>query len=191
MRFIRNYSKPIKVCLYLVALVFAVIAIVFMYTKQLFDSEALMAQNFRISTGKALDFTLFGTFNFSNAFIEVSNKHTLLNTQIEFTDSLISAASVVKVLVILVSVANGLLALSLLFKKRIPMTLITIAVNLLVFVIFAVYTKNTFYSTDLIYTMTSDFKTIVVLLCVAIFFALLCYWLDFSSRKYTRKKEAK
>ena len=173
MLILKNFSKPIRFTLHIAAIVLLIIAGWIFVTKELFVGNSSIINSFEIYTKKPVEFSLFGTINFSNIFVEFSNKQTQVNSLVKFTDDLVLAAKMLKVYCIAIIVLYALIALSQLFNFRTIASIIgSLFVVLSLSLLYNCAISN-FETTKLITGYLNPYKNIIILLSIASFLLLL------------------
>ncbi len=167
MQIIKNFSKPIIFTFHVLALIFLILAIAFCYSKELFIGNAKDINVFEINTFKEVNYSLLGTFRFSNIFLEYSNKNTFLNSMGIFSEATCNAAKGIKIFIIALITLQVFFLLVQLFNFRVQGTFLLSLIYLVLFICFVFYTKNNFVDTKLITDISKSSKNIIVFLSIA------------------------
>ena len=173
MQIIKNFSKSIRFTLHIASITLAIIAIVFLFTKQLFIGDGSMINHYEIYTKQPVDFTILGTVDFSKIFIEFSEKHTQVNQIINFTSQNLSAANSLKIVAILIMVFCGLTLVSQLFNIRDYAIFVSSLLTIILMVVLENIAIRNFAEVELITSHSEEFVTIIVLLAISAFVILL------------------
>ena len=173
MQIIKNFSKSIRFTLHITSITLAIIAIVFLFTKQLFIGDDSMINHYEIYTKQPVDFTILGTVDFSKIFIEFSEKHTQVNQIINFTDNNIAGANNLKLVANLIMAASIFILASQLFNFRDYAIFASSLITIILLVVLESIAIRNFADVGLITAHSKQFVTIIILLAISAFVILL------------------
>lgn len=175
MQIIKNLSKPLVFIFHILTLVFIVLAVVFCFQRELFVGNAKIVNTFEIYTFKEVNFSLMGTYQFSNTFLDFSSKNTFLNDMAIFNESTCLAAKGIKAFILIMLILQILILIVQLFNFRVQGTFILSIIHFILFIIFIHYAKTNFEATQLIVDISRSCKTILVFFSLSIFFNLFSF----------------
>lgn len=183
MLILKNFSKPIRFTLHIAALTLLVISAILLISKEFLIGNSAMINSFEIYTRQPVEYTLFGTINFSNIFVEYSGKHTQVNAIIKYSEELILAAKMLKVYSIAIVVIYGLTAISQLFNFRTIASIIGSLLLILSLTLLYSCAINNFEVTKMITGYLNPYKNVIILLSIGSFLLLLELLIDVITSK--------
>lgn len=173
MQIINNFSKTIRIILHIAAITLAIIAIVYLFIKQLFQGDAGVINHYEIYSKEPVNFTILGINDFSKVFIDFSNKHTQVNQIITFTDQNLAAAKSMRIVADLILAVSVFVLASQLFNFRDYAIFASTLILIILMIILENIAIRNFAGVQLITAHTKDFITIIVLLAISAFVILL------------------
>lgn len=173
MKIIKNFNKSIRFTLHIASITLAIIAIVFLFIKQLFEGNPISINTYEIYTKQPVDFSILGLVDFSNVFIEFSEKNTQVNQIIHFTDQNLSAAKSLKIVAEIIMAVGVFVIISQLFNFRDIAIFASTLISIILMIILENIAIRNFVETQLITTHSKDFVTVIILLSISAFLILL------------------
>lgn len=204
MKYLKCFKKHINIVLSFAIFTLGVIAIILGFTNEIFGCEFIKEANkyypvkttlldrFDFNTQATSTFTLQGILEFASRVIENQNSYQLGLVGINITPEFVSAATTLKVLVIILFAGYGIFAIGSLFNFK----QYTNMIASLLCLVFTLVIKNVafkgFYSTDnnlvMINQTTKIYTALIVLWAIALFISLLQYGFNLYV-KYSNKAE--
>lgn len=181
-----NFNKLINISLEVIILTLATIAIVFSFTQVLLSGNESIVRDFKMHTHMSYDYSLLKINDFSNTFIAYSTKNTQLNDFIIFTERNVNAAKILKVMPIVILVAECLFVLFQGFDNREIYCMIYSTLVLGLFILFKNFAISQFSATGLITSSTNYYVAIIIFWIINIGLGALKY----SYKNYYKKQKA-